>query len=459
MREDFKLYQNKGTDGHDYLYMYWQRTNILGSANMDFEFNQRTCTANFQTPGTASTDPDCANNGVLPKTAPQNAGKVQYITPLRTAGDLLFTFDFASGGNQVNLNLLTWVTSGAASQCEASNSLPCWGNKVVLNGSGNADGAVNTDESDPLFQKQGEAALDLTDTVFKDKCLSIGSAYLKSRSATSFTAASKDFVPPSTANISNCGKVIIRKNTVPPDTDQDFNYTSMLNREGTTGDNPVFKLNAKDTATQNTVPQSITFGDVQVNASATYSVTETLTGTGAPPAGWTLDSINCSAGNVVPDSTNLATGVVTFKITKASDVLDCTYTNKLAVANVGTEQTYIPQDLATITGSGLKFDGTVDFKLHSGTAPSEANCGTANDTNPTLFEKSVQLDPGQPAPHTAYTNNDGDPTSGTKDAVTIDTSNDAQAYYWEVTYRLDSSGALPRTTCVENTTAFTITNG
>src|SRR5829696_4655236 len=34
------VYQNKGTDGHDYLYLYWKRTATLGTANIDFELNQ-----------------------------------------------------------------------------------------------------------------------------------------------------------------------------------------------------------------------------------------------------------------------------------------------------------------------------------------------------------------------------------------------------------------------------------
>jgi hypothetical protein len=42
-------------------------------------------------------------------------------------------------------------------------------------------------------------------------CLSFGSAYLKSRSSDSFTAALKDFVPPIAVNISNCGSVKIIK--------------------------------------------------------------------------------------------------------------------------------------------------------------------------------------------------------------------------------------------------------
>ena len=46
---------------------------------MDFEFNQATLTS--------------ANN----------------VTPVRTAGDMLITFDFESGGKNVNLGLSRWL--------------------------------------------------------------------------------------------------------------------------------------------------------------------------------------------------------------------------------------------------------------------------------------------------------------------------------------------------------------
>ena len=44
-----------------------------------------------------------------------------------------------------------------------------------------------------------------------DGCTGFGSAYLKSRSSDSFTAALKDFVPPQAVNITNCGTVKIIK--------------------------------------------------------------------------------------------------------------------------------------------------------------------------------------------------------------------------------------------------------
>src|SRR5687767_3628111 len=56
----------------DFLYLAWERAETLGTANMDFEFNQSTA---------------LSTNG---------------ITPVRTAGDILITFDFSSGGNVVS---------------------------------------------------------------------------------------------------------------------------------------------------------------------------------------------------------------------------------------------------------------------------------------------------------------------------------------------------------------------
>src|SRR5215216_250648 len=104
--------------GSNFLYLAWERTNVLGSANMDFEINQAV-TAGF----TGTT------------TGP--------LTLNRTAGDILITFDFGGSGSPT-LGLLKWVTSGATSQCFSTNSLPCWGNRVNLSAAGFAEGAVNS---------------------------------------------------------------------------------------------------------------------------------------------------------------------------------------------------------------------------------------------------------------------------------------------------------------------------
>src|SRR6266542_2531314 len=89
----------------NFLYLAWERSNVLGSANMDFEINKLA-------------QPDLTTTG--PKTLN------------RSPGDLLVTFDFTQGGGNPVLGLLKWLTSGPTSQCFASNALPCWGNRVDL---------------------------------------------------------------------------------------------------------------------------------------------------------------------------------------------------------------------------------------------------------------------------------------------------------------------------------------
>jgi stalled ribosome alternative rescue factor ArfA len=175
-----------------FLYLAWERANVLGSANIDFEINQQT-TKGF----TSST------------TGP--------VTLNRTAGDLLVTFDFTNGGSTPTIGLLTWLTSanGSASQCFSGSSLPCWGNQKTL-AFPNSEGAVNTDiVTDPIAPNAprqmpaftfGETAINLTGAgVFPPNvCEAFGSAFVKSRSSASFTAEVKDFIAPIAVNITNC---------------------------------------------------------------------------------------------------------------------------------------------------------------------------------------------------------------------------------------------------------------
>src|SRR5262245_19324648 len=260
-----RFYVNKEhANGNDYLYLAWERSNVLGSANMDFEFNQNS------TPSA---------NGV---------------TPVRTAGDMLITFDFTNGGGKPVLGLLRWVTSGATSQCLSSNSLPCWGNRVDLSAAGFAEGAVNAGTvhdanpppsggSDLPGLTFGEAGINLTAAgVFSQTvCQHFGAAFLKSRSSASFPAELKDFIAPIAVNISNCGTLVIKKVTDPsPDpTNTSFSYS--LN-----GPNPP---NAN-------LPKTFSLTNGQSNstdvfAGSSFSATETI------PSGWTLTSATCDNGS------------------------------------------------------------------------------------------------------------------------------------------------------------------
>jgi hypothetical protein len=272
----FYVAHETGANGHFYVYLAWERTNVLGSANMDFEFNQSTTLCDNEPAASA--------------------------VPIRTAGDILVTFDFTNGGGNPVLGLLTWVTTGSKSQCFAANAVPCWGNRVELSAAGFADGSVNlTDVTDPIANVPlpaltfGEAAIDLTAAgVFEEgDCSPFASVYLKSRSSASFPAELKDFVPPKNAQLNNCGSLKIVKTSVKgnaPLAGATFSITQngspVLGSPLTTG--------ASGTICIDNVP------------SGTYSVTET-----GAPTGYQIDdagpkSVTVTAGGAACPNTPAA---------------------------------------------------------------------------------------------------------------------------------------------------------
>ena len=180
---------NEKVGGKEYLYLAWERVQEpSGTTNMDFEFNQS-------------------------KTLSSNG-----VTPVRTAGDILIKYDLSRGGSSPTLGYHIWLTSGSAAQCEANNSLPCWGKGQSL--AGHFEGAINGGAvNDPLAGTSlsartfGEAAINLTDAGLlpQGTCEAFSGAYLKSRASDSFTAEIKDFIAPIPVNINNCGTINILK--------------------------------------------------------------------------------------------------------------------------------------------------------------------------------------------------------------------------------------------------------
>ncbi len=349
-------------NGSNFLYLAWERTNALGSANMDFEINQ----APTQGLGTAGTH-----------------------TISRTAGDLLVTFDFNNGGGRPALGLLTWVTSGAPSQCFSSNSLPCWGNHVNLNSS-DSIGAVNNLDgvSDPIAPNAprslaaltfGEAAINLTAAgVFPSgTCKALGSAFLKSRASASFGAEVKDFVAPVTVDITNCGTIRIHK--VTENGDGTFGYT-------TTGGltPPTFSLSNGGTRTYG--PETVLPGN--------YTVTES-----ALPSGWTLKHLQCTAtGGGTSASPDL--GTATASITMApTGVVDCTYTNHTNVGpaistTLSASSVSIGDpvhDSATLSGETSGAGGTVTYSAYTDAActQNQRGAGTVTVTNGVVPDSGV----------------------------------------------------------------------
>jgi Prealbumin-like fold domain len=294
---NFGVYLESNANGK-FLNVFWHRVQEpSGTTNMDFEFNK------------SST---LSANGV---------------TPVRSAGDVLIQYDLSQGGTNPQLFLSKWVTSGASSQCEAANSTPCWSDRLNLTAQGDATGSINTTaipaaESEGLGNVSartfGEAQIDFDALTGGSgaSCESFAGAYLKSRSSDSFTAAMKDFIAPANLNLSNCAKVTIRKETNP---EENPNATTF----GFTKTFPTGVASANTFTLQDDGIKS--YGDVKQGTG--YTVDEDVI-----PAGWDVQNIDCSvAGHPSSGVTpviSVANGTVTFDIDSASDVLDCTYTNR-----------------------------------------------------------------------------------------------------------------------------------
>src|SRR5215470_9488374 len=268
---------NEFVSNSNFLYLAWERSNVLGSANMDFEINKLP-------------QPDLTTTGMK--------------TLNRSPGDLLITFDFTQGGGNPVLGLLRWVTTGATTQCFSTNALPCWGNRQDLTGLGEAEGAVNTvDVTEPIAGGTlqaltfGEAAVNLTAAgVFPPGiCTAFGSAFLKSRSSASFPAEVKDFVAPQPVNIGNCGTINIIKHTDPRGLNQDFGFTSNIpSTSGCTLDTTPDSFTLNDSAGVDPQPP-IGMGTANTEHcpsvfAGTYTVTE-----GADPANFAFESLTCTA--------------------------------------------------------------------------------------------------------------------------------------------------------------------
>lgn len=294
---NFGVYLEENASG-EFLNLFWHRVQEpSGTTNMDFEFNKS-------------------------KTISANG-----VTPVRTAGDLLIQYDLSQGGTNPTLFLSRWVTTGPSSQCQAANSTPCWGDRVNLSAAGDATGSINTTaiaeaDSDGLgavsARTFGEAQLDFGAlSSGTDGCEAFGSAYLKSRSSDSFTAAMKDFIAPTPLDLDNCGTVIIRKETDPDGATDLFGYTHNLETSPALEDDPDTDID------ETTEFQLADGGDVtyDVVIGDDYTVTEDDL-----PDGWDFDNVDCSASEGVTVDTT-AEPLITFDIDDGDDVVDCTYTN------------------------------------------------------------------------------------------------------------------------------------
>jgi uncharacterized repeat protein (TIGR01451 family) len=375
-----------GTDV--YLYQSSIRSAPNGSANENVELNQATTVG----PNGSTTSP----NGV---------------TPWRTVGDRLITFDF--GGGTAHITILKWNTSNSTPCADQNDSQPCWDSQTELtptlaegavnDGNDGRTGAIaagdNTLTGAALAVNQfQEMSVNLTGTgilptTASGDCESFASTTIKSRSsgaAGTFNSDLKDIVF-SKRSITNCGSIVVKKVTNPsPDTTDSFTFT---------GD---AAGSIKDGGT-------ITVPNV---APGTYSSTE------AAAAGFDLTNISCDdANSATASSGNTGTRTATFKV-DPGETVTCTFTNtkrgSIVVKKV-TSPSPDATDSFTFTGDAagsIKDGGTITVpNLVPGTYSSteaaaagfdltniscdDANSATASSGNTGTRTATFKLDPGE----------------------------------------------------------------
>jgi hypothetical protein len=290
---------HKSVNGKVYLALGWVRipqNTTSPSAHVAFEFNQGT------TPCPAGSD-----------------GLVQ-----RTAGDLLFVYDFEGGSTDVpTITVRRWVTSGA---CEVgSSTAPCWGTAQNLTAFGFADAKVNTfgsvlDQAGPTDEtlgtnEFGETVINATDAGLfpSNVCTSFGQVEGVSRSSgNSGTAQMKDLVGPGHVTISNCGTLKVKKVTNPnPDpTDPDALFP--------------FTVSGGGTSNSSILPKTFSLSNQQTNSTTVFPASNFSVAEGTLPTGWQFTTASCDNGSGSLSGKTLSSVSVAIDTTTT-----CTFTNTL----------------------------------------------------------------------------------------------------------------------------------
>ena len=453
--------------GDTFLNLAWVRipqNTTSASAHVGFEFNQGS------TP--------CGGSGGLVE---------------RTAGDLLFVYDFeGSSTDNPTLSVRKWVNTAGAT-CEVGSNSPtpdgCWSTATSLS-SNASEAKVNTfgSVSDALAppagtgggasttqtlgtNEFGEASINLSDAlpdVFgPGECTTFGKAEVISRSSgNSEQASMEDLVGPVNFNLSNCGSIKIIKQTNPRGLNKAFNFTSDiagpdlsctsdttpaafdLNDNGNTG-----KTQGSTDPAQNSTGNTETCTGVPAG---TFTVTEPDNPNNT--TGFTLADITCTPAGSATTSTTNRNAIITIG---AGSSVTCVFTNsqnKQSILN--TDQGFIPNDTATITGTGITSGGSVNFQLIQGALDAGETCADEpTGTGDTLVYQADVAVTGTTT-LTASTNNTGgnQNNSNTADGYTIIDGASEGAYYWRVSYS-DGAGGNPDVISCNEVSNLTINDG
>jgi hypothetical protein len=311
------------------------RTNNNGSSHVDFELNK----SNW-TPGGSGGVP-CATN---------TTGITGFQCPKRTEGDLLISFEISPSSTtppvSVNARYFVWDLPGgidAGAGKRPTSTLGCDGpltgnentcpweeiaapsTTVLVTSVNGADmpagpwgSRLPSGAATSIIPAGGwfEAGLDLDALGFPPSCPGFGTASAKARSSgSSVTSALTDLAGPFPINLNTCGKIIVKKVTVPsPDTtDSTFSYTASYDASG-------FSL--KNGGSNDSGPLS----------PGTYSVSENT----PLPLGFTLTSATCDDGSPV---SAIALG--------NNETVTCTFTNTLQQGAIKISKTAKNHSLGT----------------------------------------------------------------------------------------------------------------
>ena len=321
----------------DWLYFAWERDKNTGSGFIAYEF--------MQAPAPDGCDyVDGTDEELIAGCNPWEN---------RQDGDFMILWD--QQGGSLDLYLRVWDDStgtlllGAPTQLDAAVSQAAY--------------------SEDGFR--GEAAVNLTATIFGDgtDCITFANTIPSTVTGNSDTADYKDTILATTPPISNCGTVTIRKETAP---DEDPNTT-------------LFGFDRSFTVESDAEPPVLTFDLTDDDAESWDDVpfgTGYVVDESTIPAGWALQSIDCSASNGYEAGdivTDVDAGTVTFDLASGQSV-DCTYTNALqtgyllivkerkhAADGLGENHPHADVDF-TVTGGDLPAEGVPATTGTDGTA-------------------------------------------------------------------------------------------
>jgi hypothetical protein len=382
--------ETRSSDNHTFLYGATIRYTANGSASENVELNQ------------------VAGTSACPIT--------------RTPGDHLLAFDYNSGGKVLNLHVLTWIDSthstlgGNSGTCIIkTDSMPCWGASVITPAAASFDGDTNVSAIDAgkngingnalVAGQFAEFGVDLTSALDQNPnaCNTTSQIDWESRSSGSSFSSNPEDIAIETQPISNCGRIIIHKQTSPRGINKAFPFDSNIpNPTGTVttssspycqGDTtpngtPGFSLNDNGNSSSNNAANT---EDCQNVLKGSYTITEET------QSGFTLSGITCT--KTTGGTSTVTYGSANHSVFTAGDTsanislspqetVECTYTNTQKTALFSTQQSTSADvtpgtavtDTATVTGSASDTpSGTVTFYL-CGPLTSAAGCSSSDST-------------------------------------------------------------------------------